>query len=68
MRYLPLLANFAMIEVGRPGDEVQAALAQRRIFTSGTRKHMPNWFRVSIGAAEELQAFQQAFAEVMGRT
>ena len=67
MRYLPAEANFVMIEVGRPGGEVQAALAKQKIFTSGARKHMANWFRVSIGSAEEMAAFQTALGQVMGK-
>ena len=67
IRYLPAEANFVMIEVGRPGGEVKSALAQKKIFTSGSRKHMDNWFRVSIGTAEEMATFQAALGQVLGK-
>jgi histidinol-phosphate aminotransferase len=65
MRYLPSETNFAMIEVGRPGAEVTAALAAKRVVISGPRKHMDNWVRISFGTPVEMAAFKTAFAQVM---
>lgn len=65
IRYLPSQGCFAMIEVGRPGGEVQAALAKERVFISGARKNMDNWVRVSFGTPAEMAAFKAAFARVM---
>jgi histidinol-phosphate aminotransferase len=64
-RFLPSQANFAMIEVGRPGGEVTAGLAKERVFISGPRKHMDNWVRVSFGTPAEMAAFKTAFAKTM---
>ncbi|MBC2669361.1 aminotransferase class I/II-fold pyridoxal phosphate-dependent enzyme [Novosphingobium piscinae] len=66
VRYLPSATNFMMIHVGRPGGEVQAALARERVFISGPRKHMPNWVRISIGTAAEMERFKLAFGRAMG--
>lgn len=66
IRTLPSETSFAMLHVGRPGEEVQAALARERVFTSGSRKHMPDWMRISFGTPAEMAAFKTAFAKVMG--
>ena len=47
-------------------EEVQAALARERVFTTGSRKHMPDWMRISFGTPAEMAAFKTAFAKVMG--
>jgi len=65
VRYLPSQGCYAMIEVGRPGAEVQAALARERVFISGARKNMANWVRVSFGTPAEMAAFKAAFAKVV---
>jgi len=64
-KYVPSIANFMMIHVGRPGGEVQAALARDKVFISGPRKHMDDWVRISIGTAAEMEAFKTAFAKVV---
>lgn len=65
MRYLPSETNFAMIEVGRPGSEVAAAMTAKRVVISGARKNMDNWVRISLGTPAEMAAFKTAFAAVM---
>jgi histidinol-phosphate aminotransferase len=66
IRTLPSETSFAMLHVGRPGEEVQAALARERVFTSGSRKHMPDWMRISFGTPAEMAAFKTAFARLWG--
>ncbi|KAJ8138981.1 hypothetical protein OY671_007806, partial [Metschnikowia pulcherrima] len=66
IRTSPSQTSFAMLHVGRPGEEVQAASARERVFTSGSRKHMPDWMRISFGTPAEMAAFKTAFAKVMG--
>ncbi len=65
VRYMPSEASFMMIHVGRPGEQVQAALAREGVVISGPRKHMPDWVRISIGTAAEMERFKVAFAKVM---
>ena len=66
VRYVPSQTNFMMVHVGRPGGEVQAALARERVFISGPRPHMPDWVRITIGSAAEMDKFKGAFAKAMG--
>jgi histidinol-phosphate aminotransferase len=66
VKYVPSQTNFMMVHVGRPGGEVMKALAARKIMISGPRKHMPDWVRISIGTAAEMEKFKLAFAAVMG--
>ncbi len=63
--YLPSDACFAMIDVGRPGDEVIKALAERRVFVSGRYKSLPNWVRVSYGTTAQMDAFKSALAAIL---
>lgn len=65
IRYLPSQASFAMLHVGRPGADVTAALAARKIFIGGPRKHMDDWVRVSFGTPAEMQAFKAALLQVL---
>ncbi|MDE2620038.1 MAG: aminotransferase class I/II-fold pyridoxal phosphate-dependent enzyme [Sphingomonadales bacterium] len=66
IRYMPSAASFMMVHVGRPGEQVQAALAREGVVISGPRKHMADWVRISIGTAAEMERFKAAFAKVMG--
>jgi histidinol-phosphate aminotransferase len=65
LRTLPSQASFVMIHVGRPGAGVTAALAQQGVLIGGPRKHMDDWVRVSIGAAQEMQAFKAALLKAL---
>lgn len=64
--FVPSQTNFMMVRVGRPGGEVQTAMAQERVFISGPRRHMPDWVRITIGSAAEMEQFKRTFARVMG--
>ena len=66
VRFVPSQTNFMMVHVGRPGAEVQAAMARERVFISGPRPHMPDWVRITIGTAAEMAQFKRAFGKVMG--
>ncbi|WP_420144608.1 aminotransferase class I/II-fold pyridoxal phosphate-dependent enzyme [Sphingobium sp.] len=65
LRTLPSEASFMMIHVGRPGADVTAALAKDGIFIGGPRKHMDDWVRVSMGTAQEMQAFKVALLKAL---
>jgi histidinol-phosphate aminotransferase len=66
MKVVESFANFACIDLGRPAQPVfEALLAQGIITRSGHVLGMPHHLRVSIGTPEEMEAFAQAFHQVV---
>lgn len=61
----PSESNCFMLDVGRPGKEVQAALAQKEMFVGRIWPAWPNSLRITVGSANEMTAFRKAFVEVM---
>jgi len=68
IRYHPSQANFIFVDVTElsvPGPQVPQALLERGILTrSGYAMGCPGWIRVTIGDAEEGDAFLEALAEL----
>ncbi len=65
-KYVPgAQANMFMVNVNRPGKEVQAAMLQERVAIGRVWPIMPTYVRVTVGTAPEMQAFQSAFLKVM---
>ena len=64
-KYVPSVSNCFMIDTGRPGKDVIAAMQQRNVFIGRTWPIWPNFVRVSVGTPEEMAAFQTAFEAVM---
>ena len=60
-------ANCFMVALGRPAKPVIEALAQRHIRVGRVFAAWPQWMRVSVGTAEQMQAFLKAFFAVMQR-
>ena len=61
----PSVSNCFMLNVKKPGKEVQAALAAKEIYIG---RVWPAWLdsvRVTVGTQTEMAAFQKAFVEVM---
>ena len=54
-----------MLDVGRPGKEVQAALAAKEMFVGRIWPAWPNSVRITVGTPDEMLAFRKAFTEVM---
>jgi histidinol-phosphate aminotransferase len=61
----PSQSNCFMLDVKRPGKEVQAALAQKLMFVGRIWPAWPNHVRITVGTADEMAAFRKSFAEVM---
>ena len=61
----PSVSNCFMLDVKRPGKEVQAALAQKLMFVGRIWPAWPNHVRITVGTADEMMAFRKAFTEVM---
>ena len=62
----PSESNCFMLDVRRPGKEVQAALASKEMFIGRIWPAWPNQVRITVGTPNEMLAFQKAFNEVMG--
>jgi histidinol-phosphate aminotransferase len=61
----PSESNCFMLDVRRPGAEVQAALAQKDMFVGRIWPAWPNSLRITVGTRDEMLAFQKAFTDVM---
>jgi histidinol-phosphate aminotransferase len=61
----PSESNCFMLDVRRPGAQVQAALAQKDMFIGRIWPAWPTQVRITVGTKDEMIAFQKAFTEVM---
>ena len=64
-RYIPSEANFVMIEVGDDVKPLVEAFAARGIRVGRRFAAMPGHLRVTIGRPEQMQAFLEAFGELV---
>jgi histidinol-phosphate aminotransferase len=64
----PSESNCFMLDVRRPGKEVQSALASKDMFIGRIWPAWPNQVRITVGTPNEMMAFQKAFNEVMAGT
>ncbi|HSY37409.1 MAG TPA: pyridoxal phosphate-dependent aminotransferase [Acidobacteriaceae bacterium] len=64
-KYIPSLSNCFMIDTGRPGRQVIAAMRQQDVFIGRTWPVWPTYVRISVGTPHEMQLFQTAFQKVM---
>lgn len=63
--YIPSESNCFMVDVKRPGKQVQEAMAKQDVFIGRTWPIMPNWVRITVGTQEEMGKFQTTFQNVM---
>jgi histidinol-phosphate/aromatic aminotransferase/cobyric acid decarboxylase-like protein len=61
----PSASNCFMINVKRPGGEVISQMRREKVYIGRTWRAWPNWVRVTVGTAEEMEKFKAAFAKVM---
>ena len=61
----PSESNCFMLDVRRPGKEVQAALAAKDMYVGRIWPAWPNSLRITVGTPEEMAAFKKSFTEVM---
>lgn len=64
-KYIPSVSNCFMVDTGRPGMEVVMAMRKENVFIGRVWPVWPNYVRVTIGTAEEMQKFQVAYKKVM---
>lgn len=65
-KFIPSQTNCFMIDTGRPGKEVMAAMAQKNVFIGRVWPIWPTHVRITVGTRSEMDKFQVAFKEVMG--
>ena len=64
--YIPSVANFISVDVGRPGTEVYQALLRRGVIVRPVANYgMPRHLRVTVGLPEENARFLDALAAVL---
>ena len=61
----PSVSNCFMLDVKRPGKEVQAALAAKEMFVGRIWPAWPESLRITVGLPSEMQVFRKDFTQVM---
>ncbi len=64
-KYIPSESNCFMIDTGRDGKGVIAAMQEKNIWIGRTWPIWPNSVRITVGTPEEMAKFQTAFKQVM---
>ncbi|GMQ90102.1 MAG: histidinol-phosphate transaminase [Gammaproteobacteria bacterium] len=66
--YIPSVANFIAVDVGRPGAAVYEALLREGVIVRPVANYgMPNHLRVTVGLPEENRRFVDALAKIVIR-
>lgn len=67
--YVPTAANFILVDVGREGEKVVRALAEKRVAVCPVARYgLPTSLRVTIGTPRENERFVAALREVLTAT
>ncbi|HEY6412897.1 MAG TPA: pyridoxal phosphate-dependent aminotransferase [Edaphobacter sp.] len=64
-KFIPSQSNCFMIDTGRNGQQVIAAMREKNVYIGRTWPIWPNTVRVSVGTPVEMAKFKVAFKEVM---
>jgi histidinol-phosphate aminotransferase len=64
-KFVPSQTNCFMVDTGRPGHDVIAAMAQRNVYIGRVWPVWPTYVRITVGTRSEMEKFQQAWKEVM---
>jgi histidinol-phosphate/aromatic aminotransferase/cobyric acid decarboxylase-like protein len=64
-KYVPSVSNCFMVDVKRPGREIQGALVAEKVVIGRTWPAWPNYVRVTVGTPDEMTKFKAAFLKVM---
>lgn len=65
LAYLPSQTNFVYFKSGMEANDVQAAMAERKISVRGQYMDYNEWTRVSMGKIEDVERFCKALPEVV---
>ena len=63
--YIPSVSNCFMIDTGRDGKGVIAAMQAKNVYIGRTWPIWPNHVRITVGSPSDMEAFKTAFHEVM---
>lgn len=64
-KYIPSVSNCFMIDTGRPGSQVMAAMQKQDVYIGRSWPIWPNHVRITVGTPHEMAVFQNAFHKVM---
>ena len=64
-KFIPSQSNCFMIDTGRDGKGVIAAMQKQNVFIGRTWPIWPNSVRVTVGSPQDMAAFKTAFKQVM---
>lgn len=64
-KYVPSVSNKFMLETGRPGREVVAAMAAQNVYIGRVWPAWPTHVRVSIGTPDDMAKFKTALLKVL---
>jgi len=64
-KFIPSQSNCFMVDTGRNGRDVIAAMREKNVYIGRTWPIWPNVVRVSVGTPAEMAKFKVAFKEVM---
>jgi len=64
-KYVPSESNCFMVDTGRDGKQVVAAMQEKNVFIGRTWPIWPSYVRVTVGSPEDMAAFKTAFKQVM---
>jgi histidinol-phosphate/aromatic aminotransferase/cobyric acid decarboxylase-like protein len=64
-KFVPSVSNKFMVDTGRPGGQVIAAMAKENVYIGRVWPSWPTYVRVTIGTKDEMAKFKTAFAKVM---
>jgi histidinol-phosphate aminotransferase len=64
-RTLPSQANFFMVDLRRPAAPVIQAMRERGVAVGRPFRAVPDFLRVTVGTADQMRAFGDAFRKVM---
>jgi len=64
-KFIPSQSNCFMIDTGRNGKSVIAAMQEKNVFIGRTWPIWPNTVRITVGSPDDMAKFKVAFKEVM---
>lgn len=65
VEFVPSVSNKIMIRTAKPGREISAAMAARKVIIGRSWPSWPNHVRVTLGTPEEMEKFKAAFLQVI---
>ncbi|MGO8985556.1 MAG: pyridoxal phosphate-dependent aminotransferase [Terriglobales bacterium] len=63
--YIPSESNFFMLDAKHPAKSAIEALARQNVFVGRIWPSLPNYTRITVGTASEMEQFQAAWQKVM---